>query len=96
MQKCVIKAKDPRLHQISVAATGFLTADPIPEGVLKVNLPPQYTTREATPSHPAIKEKEEKEEDEEIIYVLDSRITTTSSTSLSPRTSYQVILDISF
>ena len=59
--KCVIKVKDSCLHQISVAALGFLTIDPILRGVLKVTLPPQYTTREATSSHPAIKEEEEEE-----------------------------------
>ena len=46
--RCVIKAKDPRLHRISVAAPGFLisgpipkgtlTTDPIPEGIPKVSL----------------------------------------------------------
>ena len=59
--KCVIKVKNPCLHQISVAAPSFLTIDPIPRGVLKVTLPPQYTTKEATSSHPAIKEEEEEE-----------------------------------
>ena len=47
--KCLIKAKDPLLHRISVAALGFLTmdpilkgtltTDPIPEGIPKVALP---------------------------------------------------------
>jgi len=34
--KCVIKAKDPRLQQISVAVPGFLLPEgtPIPEGAL--------------------------------------------------------------
>ena len=52
------------MHQISVAALGFLITDPIPEGVLEVTLPPQYTTEEATPSHPTIKEEKEKVEEE--------------------------------
>ena len=79
--KCVIKAKDPRLHRISVAAPGFLTIGPIPEGILSINpilegipkvpLPPQYKTEKATSSHPAIKEKEE-EKEEEIVNVSDS------------------------
>jgi len=60
------------LHQIRVAAPGFLTTDLIPEGVLEVTLPPQYTTGEATPSHPAIKEEEEKEEEEEVVDFSDS------------------------
>ena len=48
--KCVIKARDPRLHRISIAAPGFLltspipestlTTEPIPEGIPKVALPP--------------------------------------------------------
>ena len=58
--KCVIKAKEPRLHQISVAAPGFLTTNPIPEGITKVALPFQRTAEEeATPSQPTIKEGEE-------------------------------------
>ena len=48
--KCVIKAKNPRLHRISVAVPGFLingpilegtlTTNPIPGGIPKVALPP--------------------------------------------------------
>ena len=53
------------MHQISVAASGFLTTGSIPEGVLQVTLPPQYTSGEATPSHLVIKE-------EEIVNVSDS------------------------
>ena len=67
---CVIKAKDTRLHQISVTALGFLitgpipegvlTTDPIPKGIPKVALPFQRAVEEeATPSQPAIKEEEE-------------------------------------
>ena len=65
--KCVIKAKDPRLHWISVAASGFLTTGPTPEGTFttnpilegipKVALPFQSTAEEkATLSQPMIKE----------------------------------------
>ena len=67
--KCIIKVNDPRLHWISVAGSGFLitgpilegtlTTDPILEGIPKVALPPQPTTREATSSHPAITKEEE-------------------------------------
>ena len=32
--KCVIKAKDPRLHRISAVAPGFLIIGPVPEGTL--------------------------------------------------------------
>ena len=61
--KCVIKAKDPRLHQINVAAPGFLTTDsilegalttdPIPKGIPKVALPLKVVNRSnrAGPAH---------------------------------------------
>ena len=68
--KCVIKAKDSHLHQISVAILGFLTADPIPEGVPLATLPLQHTREEAIPSYPIIKEEEE-EKEEEIVDVSD-------------------------
>ena len=66
----MIKAKDPYLHCISIAILGFLLPDPIPEGVLttnpipegipKVELSSQQAAEEkATPSQPAINEKEE-------------------------------------
>ena len=61
--KGIIKAKDPRLHQISVAGPipeCVLTTNPIPEGIPKVALPFQQAAKEeATPSQPANKEKEE-------------------------------------
>ena len=67
--KCVIKARDPRLQRISVAASGFrlsnlvlegtLTTEPIPEGIPKVVLPPSQTTGVATSSHLASIEEEE-------------------------------------
>jgi len=79
--KCVIKAKNPRLHRISIAALGFLitglilegtlTTDPIPEGIPKVALPPQHTIGEATSFHPAIT-KEEEEKEEEVVEGFDS------------------------
>ncbi|KAL0010808.1 hypothetical protein SO802_005916 [Lithocarpus litseifolius] len=69
MLKCVIKARDPHLHRISVAAPGFLlpgsvpestlTIQPILEGVLKTPFPLQHTIVEATSSKPLIKEEEE-------------------------------------
>ena len=78
--KCVIKAKNPHLHQISVAVLGFLvtsaipegtlTTDPITEGIPKVALPPQYTTGDANASYFAITNEEEKEE--EVVEVSDS------------------------
>ena len=80
--KCVIKAKDPRQHRISVVTPGFLatspvsegtlTTDPIPKGLPKVALPFQRATKEeATSSQPATKEEEE-EEDKEVVEVTDS------------------------
>ena len=49
--KCVIKAKDPLLYQISVAIPSFLTTDAIPEGIPKVSLSFQRVAEEeATPS----------------------------------------------
>ena len=76
MPKCVIKAKDLRLRQISVATPSFLITSPIPEGILitdpilkgiqKVALPLQYTIGEATSSHFAVKEEEEEEKKEEM------------------------------
>ena len=80
--KCIIKARDPHLHRISVAAPGFLltgpvlegtlTTEPIPEGIPKVALPPKYIAEEATSSHPAIT-KEEEEIEEEVVEVSDSK-----------------------
>lgn len=70
VSKCVINAKDLRLHQINVVASGFLTTgpnpegtlttNPIPEGIPKVALPfERVSEKEATPSQPTIKEGEE-------------------------------------
>ena len=49
----------------------MLTTNPILEGIPKVALPPQYTTGEATSSHPTII-KEEEEKEEEVVKVSDS------------------------
>ena len=68
--KCVIKARDPRLHRINVATLGFLTPNPlqegtltttpIPKGIPKVALPLQCAAEEeATSSQPPINEQEE-------------------------------------
>ncbi|KAK9989227.1 hypothetical protein SO802_029466 [Lithocarpus litseifolius] len=83
--KCVIKAKDPLLRRISVAALSFLLLEgtPIPEGTLPTfpifegfpisNLASRSTPGEATPSQHSIKEeKEEKEKQKEIVEVSDS------------------------
>ena len=80
--KCVIKARDPRLHWISVVTPGFLTTGPIPKGTLttipipkgipRVALPFQCAAKEeATSSQPATKEGEE-EKDKEVVEVTDS------------------------
>ena len=60
MPKCVIKAKDPQLHRISVAAPGILitrlvpegtlATTPIPEGIPMVAPPLQHAAEEATSS----------------------------------------------
>ena len=70
IQQRTLKAKDPRLHWISIAAPGFLiispipkgvlTTEPIPEGIPKVALPFQRATEEeAIPSQPSNMEEEE-------------------------------------
>ena len=43
--KCVIKAKDPHLQRISVAALGFLTTGSIPEGTLATDPIPKGIPR---------------------------------------------------
>jgi len=84
--KCIIKAKDPHLHRISVAISGFLPLEgtpilkgaiitqPILEGVPKVDFALQHTTGEATSSQPINKEgdKEEEEKEKEMVDVSDS------------------------
>ena len=68
--KCVINARDLRLHQINVAVPSFLIPGSIPEGVLQVELPFRFATKaKATPSQSIIKE----EEGEEIIDVSYSK-----------------------
>ena len=68
--KCVIKARDPWLQRISIAAPDFflsgpvpegtLTTEPIPEGIPKVAPPLQCATEEeATSSQPSSKEREQ-------------------------------------
>ena len=47
--KCVIKAKDPLLHWISVAAPGFLTIGPILKGTLTTNPIPEGIPKVALP-----------------------------------------------
>ena len=66
--KCVIKAKDPRLHHISVAYEGFVVPEgiPIPEGTPLTQ--PLFVTTPlvgASSSQPVLQEEEEGEEEEE-------------------------------
>ena len=73
--KCVIKARDPQLHQISVAALSFLlsgpilegmfTIEPIFKGIPKVTSPLQQTTGVATSSRTT------NTEEEEVVEILD-------------------------
>ena len=67
--KCVIRAKDPRLHLINVVMPSFLNPGSRPQGVLKVEPILQYKAEdEATPSQPTVKGEEE----EKVVKVLDS------------------------
>ena len=67
--KCVIRAKDPRLHLINVVVLSFLNPGSRPQGVLKVEPILQYKAEdEATPSQPTVKGEEE----EKVVEVLDS------------------------
>ena len=65
--RCVIRAKDPQLHRISVAYEGFV----VPEGVpLPINTPltqplPVATLSAGVPSLSPILQVEEEEEDEQ-------------------------------
>ena len=84
--KCIIKAKDPRLHRINVTVPGFLLPEgtpipegalvtqPIPEGIPKVAFPFQHTTSETTSSQPTNKEEDEEEGEKEkdVVDVSDS------------------------
>ena len=66
--KCVIKAKDPRLHHISVAYEGFVVPEgiSIPEGT-PLNQPLFVATPSvgASSSQPVLLEEEEGDEKEE-------------------------------
>ena len=55
--KCVIKARDPCLHRISVAAPGFLITGPVPEGILTSNPIPEGIPRVALPFQRAAEEE---------------------------------------
>ena len=55
--KNIIKAKDPRLHQINVAMPGFLIGPPL-EGTHQVELPNQRATEEEVISSDSTQEEE--------------------------------------
>ena len=55
--RCLIKARDPRLHWISVAALGFLTTGPIPEDTLTTNPIPESIPKVALPFQHATEEE---------------------------------------
>ena len=64
--KCVIKAQDPRLHRINVAALGFLIFDLILEGILTTTSILKGVSKvKASTYHPINKEKKEEKEKEE-------------------------------
>ena len=92
--KCVIRAKDPCLHRISVATPGFLLpgpkveseeiTTPIPEGIPKVEASSlQQTTSVAISSHPP------NIQEEEVVEVADSEDEfEVFNRALSPKISY--------
>ena len=55
--RCVIKARDPHLHRISVAAPGFFTTGPIPEGTLTIVPKPAGIAKVALPSQRSVEEE---------------------------------------
>ena len=57
--KCVIRARDPRLHQINIVVLGFVVLGPVLDGVQQVALPFQRAIEEeATPSQQMFKKEE--------------------------------------
>ena len=89
--KCVIKAQDPRLQRISVAAPSFLITSSIPEDVLSTNPIPEGIPKvEASSSRPITKDKErEQEREKELVEVSDSKDNfEVFNQPLSPETSF--------
>ena len=72
--KCVIKAKDPRLHRISVVAPGFLIIGPVPEGTLATILILEGTlaTTPIPEGIPRVATEEEEEEDRGVVELTNS------------------------
>ena len=73
--KCVIKARDPRLHRISVAYEGFMVQEGIPilEGTPLIQPLVVATPSVGTSSSPPVlQEEEEGEEEEGFVDLTDS------------------------
>ena len=64
--RCVIKARDPRLHRISVAYEGFVVPEgiPIPEGTPFTQPLPVAILSAGIPSSPPVPQEEEEGEEE--------------------------------
>ena len=86
--KCVIKAKDPRLHQISVVVPSFLTVDPILEDILKIVLPSQCTVKGRRQPYPSLQLRKRKGS----LKFLTLKMTLKSSTNLYLLKPYLVTL----
>ena len=76
--KCVIRARDPRLHRISVAFKGFIVPEGIPLPQDTSHTEPLFVTdisAGASSSQPTLREEEveekEEEEEEEIVELSD-------------------------
>ena len=65
--RCVIRAKDPRLHRISVAYEGFVVPEgvPLPKNTPLIELLPVATLSVGVPSPSPILQVEEEEEEEQ-------------------------------
>ena len=87
LPKCVIRAKDPRLHQINIAAPGFLNPGPVPQGILKVELILPYKAEDEATLHnqPSKKMKKKKKKKKKWWKCLILRTILRCSTNLSPQ-----------
>ena len=72
--RCMIKAKDPRLHRISVAYEGFVVPEgiPIPESTPLTQPLPVATPSTGISSPPPIPQEKEEGEEEGFVAVTDS------------------------
>ena len=82
--KCVIRAKDPCLHQINIAAPGFLNLGPVPQGILKVEPILPYKAEDEATLHnqPSKKMKKKKKKWSKCLIL---RTILRCSTNLSPQ-----------